>query len=942
MKHEKTALGRLLRLLLILSLAAAVLPSAQAAESGGQRTVKVAVLNNTTFADRDENGVWSGTDVEFMISVAQKAGFQVEFVDSSSDPDFLGNLDRGVYDIVADVAITPEREKQYLFTDESMGSINNTLAVRAADSRWDYGSIDQLSRMSVGVVSTYANNAHFRSWCAVHQVHPRIVEYENIDQMTAALQSGKIDGEVYSAPNGESYTSQFRTILKFLPEAYAFAFRKDDVALKNQVDAAISQILSVNIDYLTNLKNKYETQFRNNILPLSSEERAYIAGNPTVTVAVTADDSPYFEMAADGSESGILPDYYQLLADWTGLQFRYAVYPTYRKMLDAVETGKADAVGMYSGGLISAYQDGLSLTDAISSVSCILLTTPGTSLSGTASVAAVAKNAGSLRLGFHRLFPAAGLREYENAQDCLDAVRGGEADAALVGLYTATWLINQTSSSSLSIVPDAGLSYDICAAVREDDQTLCSILNKGIAATRSSFTGITTRDTMPQSGLKATISRIPPVMTFTAACVLLALVICLTWAILLLRRRQRERAAVLTAQAETELEKSRVAEMQKNAEARNSFFANISHDMRTPLNAILGFAALAEMDGTDEADRRSYIAKIRTSGTLLLDLINDTLTISKANSGKLELKLKPVRPRELFESIIVPIRQSAAKKNITFTADFGGALDRTVLADELSLQKILLNLLSNAVKYTPEGGRVSVRFFNDPPDGPDPESVLVVSDNGIGISPDFLPHVFDPFAQERRRGYESLGTGLGLSIVKQLVDLMGGTIQVQSEVGRGSTFTVRLHLAAAPSGETAEPGRPPVREGAAPVRRVLLCEDNALNREIAQALLKNEGISADAAEDGGEGVRLFAASGAGTYDAILMDLRMPVMDGYQATRAIRALNREDAKTVPIIAMTADAFEEDVQRCLEAGMNAHIAKPFDPETLYRTLSELSGR
>ena len=939
MKRAKTAraFGKLLLPLLVLSCFFwTVLSPAQAAGSRAQRTVKVAVLNNTTYADQDENGNWSGMDVELMINIAQKAGFDVEFVDSGSDPDFLGNLDNGTYDIVADVTVTPEREAKYLFTDELMG-ISNTLAVRADDNRWDYGDIDQLSKMKVGVLATYANNADFRAWCAKHRVTPQIVEYENLDLMTAALQSGAIDGEVYSAISGEDFTRYFRTIMKFLPETYGFAFRKDDVELKNEVDTATAQILAVNVDYLANLRNKYETQFKNNLLPLSAAEKDYISKNPELTVAVVSDDEPFYRTAADGSAAGIIPDYYALLAEWTGLRFRYDVCDSYQEMLAAVRAGRADIIGMYSNGLLSAYRDGLSPTDSISTVSCMLLTNPGTDVTKVGTVATITKTEGSLELGFERLFPDARLKDYKNAQACFAAVKNGKAGAALVGLHTATWLINQTNSTAYSVVPVSGISYELCAAVAADDQTLCTILNKGIAATRGSFTGITTRDTLPQDSLKTAISRIPPVMTAVVVGALLALVLVLIWAIVLLRRRQRERTAVLAAQAETEREKTRIEEMEKNAELRNSFFANISHDMRTPLNAILGFAALAEKEDLGETERREYIAKIHSSGQLLLDLINDTLTISKANSGKLELKPKPVRARDLFESIIVPIRASAAKKNITFTADTSGAMDRTILADELSVQKILLNLLSNAVKYTPEGGHVSLRLFNDPTAGPDPDSLLVVSDDGIGISPEFLPHVFEPFSQEKRRGYETVGTGLGLSIVKQLVDLMGGTIQVQSEPGRGTTFTVRLHFDEAKDEAAQALPRHQASISALAGRKVLLCEDNPLNREIAVALLQSEGISADTAADGREGVERFAGSAVGEYADILMDLRMPVMDGYEAARTIRAMDRPDAATVPIIAMTADAFEEDIQKCLDAGMNAHIAKPFDPETLFRTLA-----
>jgi signal transduction histidine kinase/CheY-like chemotaxis protein len=464
-------------------------------------------------------------------------------------------------------------------------------------------------------------------------------------------------------------------------------------------------------------------------------------------------------------------------------------------------------------------------------------------------------------------------------------------------------------------------------------------MNKGIAATKGDFIGIATKDTVPQNDLSTTISRIPPVITVSVVCVLLALVIGLLWAIIMLGRRQKERTAVLAAQAETEKQKALVAEIQKNTDDRNQFFANISHDMRTPLNAVLGFASLAQKDNISEETRKEYISKIQISGSLLLELINDTLTLSKANSGKLELDPEPVRGRELFESIIVPIRQEAEKRNVSFTADSSGTADRVIMVDKLKFQKILLNLLSNAVKFTPEGGHVNVRFYNEPDAVLD--SVIKVSDDGIGMDPEFLPHIFEPFTQEKQAGYESVGTGLGLSIVKQLVDLMGGTIQAESEKGKGTTFTVRLHFEQADGEDAADGSAVLTANKNLSGKNILLCEDNALNREISTALLKDKGVTVDTAENGREGVQKFMDSAPGTYDAVLMDIRMPVMNGIEAAKQIRLSDRPDAKSVPIIAMTADTFSDDIQKCLDAGMNGHLAKPVDPGKLYAALVSAIG-
>ena len=319
--------------------------------------------------------------------------------------------------------------------------------------------------------------------------------------------------------------------------------------------------------------------------------------------------------------------------------------------------------------------------------------------------------------------------------------------------------------------------------------------------------------------------------------------------------------------------------------------------------------------------------------------------MSRAESGRIELHPEPYPLAEFNQYIEAVITPLCTQKSLQFTVNKPQKELEVPVIDKARMNQILFNILSNAVKYTPAGGSIRYDIRASILQPGRMEIVHEVRDTGIGMSAEFQKRMFEPFTRENPDTDSRGGSGLGLAIVRRLVDLMGGSIAVQSAPGQGTDITLTFHSDSVKAAEAAaENHRTAVCSGMPELagKRLLLCEDNALNREIAQALLKNEGISADAAEDGGEGVRLFAASGAGTYDAILMDLRMPVMDGYQATRAIRALNREDAKTVPIIAMTADAFEEDVQRCLEAGMNAHIAKPFDPETLYRTLSELSGR
>jgi Signal transduction histidine kinase len=903
------------------------------AEAKTSHIVKVAVLNNSTYAYQDKNGVWRGSDVECMISIAQKAGLRIKFIDSSADPDFLANLDKGKYDIVADVVKTSARKSKYLFTDEIIGTTNSTLAVRADDERWSYGDIEQINKMKIGVIGSYANNEDFRAWCLKHNVSPDIREFKDIREMSAALEKGKIDGEIYTAGGGEKYTSKCMTIMKIMPESYYFAFRKNDVALKNKVDAAISQILSGDVDYFTKLKNKYETQFKSNILPFSGAEKKYISQHKTLLLGVVDNDEPFY--TSSGSDN-IIRDYYKLVSEYAGFKIKYKVYDTQEKMISAENSGKIDAIALYSDGVITAYQKGLALTDAYSSVSNILLAKRGSDGSKARKIAAKKSTIDSLNENIDDVFPDAELVGYESARDCFDAMENEKTDAMIIGLPSATWLINQTNSTAYSVIPVSGITTDLCGAVRADDQVLCSILNKSIVATRSNFTGISTKDTLPGNDIKAAISRIPPMIIIVVLVILLALVIGLVWALMMLKRRQKEHADMLAVRAEAKLQKMQADESRKSAEGKNEFFSNISHDMRTPLNAIIGFSELALKEDMSPK-LKQYMSNIQSSGRLLNDLIDDTLTISKAGSGKFEFNPEPVQPGDLFDSFLIPVRQAAEKKNIQLIVDMSEVRKRTVLIDKLCLQKVFLNLLTNAVKYTPEGGHIWLKMSCDPEGADDPDSLISVRDDGIGIDAEYLPHIFEPFSQENRPGYKAGGTGLGLSIVKQIVDQMGGTIDVASEKGRGTEFTVRLHFDEVKDTSAHEDPSKPACEINISGKNILLCEDNILNREIAAALLEEKGAAVTEAENGAEGLEIFAGSEEFEYDLILMDIRMPVMNGYEATEAIRALERKDAGSIPIIAMTADAFEDDKKKCRDAGMNAHISKPIDPDTMMSTIA-----
>jgi signal transduction histidine kinase/ABC-type amino acid transport substrate-binding protein/ActR/RegA family two-component response regulator len=915
------------------------IPAAAFAEETSPQTVKVGFYYDSDYFYRDKQGNYCGYDVEYLYELSKYTGWRYRYVRYDSFEDAYTALEAGKVDILPSLFYSEERAQKLLLSDYDMGSIYVTLVVSPTNSQFAYGDDTALKGKRVGILAGALDGKEYVRWEKLRGLNTENITMSSTKELLDALDRGELDAVAISYLGA---SSPYRIVNEFSPMKLHFGMPRDHTALMRQLNEAMGKIVIETPDFANSLYSRYYLANQKQTPIFTDYEKKYIASAKTLKVALPESNAPFSYVGSDGAIRGAVVDYYRYLAKLSGLTFSFKGYPNITQAVQAVQKGKADIAGSLVYDAVQATAEHVLLTNAYLDTAITQVTLRGTKEVKRAAVP-------TYLIGVYESRTAENdgvtVHKCETSAACMQALKNGTADSAVMSTYSANYYMNNGRAGSYNVTTLNGATYQVAAGLPfSADRTLYSILNRCIRFSNSTTMSelIVKHSQADNSSIHATINRIPQYWLAAIAAVMLCSVVILMILLMGLKRRQREKDAVAAQKLLVSQRESQLLAVERAAEEKNRFFSNIGHDMRTPLNAVLGFVRLAKDEEISEDQRRDYLEKIESSGNLLLDLINDTLTLSKGSSGKMELRPEPVNLELLKETVGTPVRTIAGEKGIALSLDESACRPRTVLADKLVLEKILLNLLNNAVKYTPSGGHIWVSVREEPLGGADPDTVISVRDNGIGISESYLPHLFEPFSQERQLGYESVGTGLGLSIVRQLVDLMGGTISVKSELGRGSEFIVRLHFP-----ETEEPVRPESAESGVDGRvlagrRVLLCEDNQMNREIAAALLTGKNMRVDAVENGLQGVERFSAAPSGTYDLILMDIRMPVMDGYEAAEKIRGLSHADAASVPIIALTADAFPEDILRAREAGMTAHLAKPIDPGRMFAVIAEaLSG-
>ena len=678
---------------------------------------------------------------------------------------------------------------------------------------------------------------------------------------------------------------------------------------------------------------------------LTGGEKSWLEEHGDIRMGFLNNDPAIFSMdETTGKLTGMLSEYVSYAKDCLGnqtLKFNIQDYDDYDEMLQALQNHEIDMIFYAGRNPDLAEKKGYTLTNTAWSYNLMAVTDEKNFDEGNVYTVAVPKEKEALKQQLTFSYPQWNLVDYDSFEEAAEMITNEKADCFLMGASQAMVYDNNRDFKSVPLTK----TMEACFAVKGGEGTLLSILNKTLKGMPS---GMLTSALAIYDSTADKVTFLDFVkdnmLAFFLATGFSALSIIVIILVLLRKARKAEAVAKLAANDTQKLNEKLEIALKKAEDAslaKTSFLNNMSHDIRTPMNVILGYAQLMEneLNGKDIPEALEHLEKLQQSGNLLLSIINNVLDMARIESGRMEIDENYCRIEDVWKSLFAVFDEKARKKNISLHYTMNVEHEH-VLTDVTKVKEILVNILSNAIKYTPAGGSVMVYVDELPCDESGCMIVRIrISDTGIGMSQDYLTKIFEAFTREKNTTKSKIaGTGLGMSIVKNYVDLLGGTIDVESELGKGSTFTVALKHRIAyeryyVKKHIEEPGTGnEILEG----RNILLAEDNDLNAEIAEAILEHAGLRIERVENGIQCVNRILKMPTGTYDMIFMDIQMPEMDGYKATQAIRNLPDKDKACIPIIAMTANAFAEDKRKTMEAGMNAHLSKPLNVPELMDTI------
>lgn len=924
-------------MLCLLLLLPALFPVKAAAETVPAKVVRVGSFEDT-FNYVNEKGIRKGYGYELLETLSGYTGWQFEYV-TCDWSDCFEKLKNGEIDILGGISYTPDRAEEMLFSDEPMGEEKYYLYADLSREDITASDFKTLNGQKIGVLMGAESEVMLTEWEEKYGLKTQHVNIANNEDVKQKLANHEIDCFVSLE---ESCWAELgiSTITRVGKSAIYYVLNKDRSDLKEELDNAMRALEDANPFYTADLYKRY---FSMDYTPiLTGEEKAWLKEHGAIRMGfLTGDSGVSTYNPSTGEITGTITDYIQFAKDCLGnqkLEFQMVGYDSKEAELDALKSGEIDMVFHFDQSPNLAEEYRVACTNTTWTSTMMAVTNKQHFNENQANRVAVPQNKLSLTRYIAVYYPQWEIVDCAAQEDAARLVKDGQADCFVTGVGSQENYSKKYDFYSV-LLPNPAKS---CFAVNSGNRHLLSILNKTIKAMPTNMlTGSLAM--YKSSSRKVTLSEFIRDNFFMVLLVSSIFVAVILLAILkLLRKARKAEAAARKAANDTQELNAKLQIAAENAEsanrAKSTFLFNMSHDIRTPMNAIIGYADLASRHSDDPAKLKKYMENIQVCGQNLLMLLNNVLDLARIENDKTEMEYSVSDIEKDFRNCLAMFRNQADSKGQTLTVTTQLPYPY-IYADIPHLTEVCTNLVSNAVKYTGAGGTIRCGVTQKPGEKEGwCDTVVTVADNGIGMSQEFQKHIFEPFERERTSTVSKVeGSGIGMGIVKRLVGLMGGTVEVESKIGVGSTFTVTIPCRIASEDEIqAKREINPSDQKCLCGTRILLTEDNDLNAEIATELLQEEGCTVDRAKDGVECVDMLEKAANGTYQLILMDVQMPVMNGYDATKKIRRMDDPQKANIPIVAMTANAFSEDKQVALDAGMNDHIAKPINMSVLVPTL------
>ena len=924
-------------MLCLLLLLPALFPVKAAAETVPAKVVRVGSFEDT-FNYVNEKGIRKGYGYELLQTLSGYTGWQLEYV-TCDWSDCFEKLKNGEIDIMGDISYTEDRTEEMLFSDEPMGEEKDYLYADLSREDITASDFKTLNGKKIGVLMGTEPEVMLTEWEEKYDLKTQHVNIANNEDAKQKLANHEIDCFVSME---ESFWTELgiSTITRVGSSDIYYAINKDRADIKEELDNAMRALEDADPFYTADLYKRY---FSMDYTPiLTGEEKAWLKKHGAIRMGfLTGDSGVSVYDPSTGELTGIITDYIRFAKDCLGnqeLEFQMVGYDSQKAELDALKSGEIDMVFHFDQSPNLAEEYRVACTNTTWTSNMMAVTNKEHFNETQANRVAVPQNKISLTRYLAVYYPQWEIVDCAAPEDAAKLVESGQADCFVTGTGSEGTYNKKYDFYSVPL-PSPAKS---CFAVNSGNGILLSILNKTIKAMPANM--LTASLAMYKSAArKVTLGefiRDNFVMVLLGSSIFVAGILL---AILkLLRKARKAEAAARKAANDTQELNAKLQIAAENAEsanrAKSTFLFNMSHDIRTPMNAIIGYADLASRHSDDPAKLKKYMENIQVCGQNLLMLLNNVLDLARIENDKTEMEYSVSDVEKDFRNCIAMFRNQADSKGQTLTVTTQLPYPY-IYADIPHLTEVCTNLVSNAVKYTGAGGTIRCGVTQKPGEKEGwCDTVVTVADNGIGMSQEFQKHIFEPFERERTSTVSKVeGSGIGMGIVKKLVGLMGGIVEVESKIGVGSTFTVTIPCRIASEEEVqAKRAADPADRESLRGTRILLTEDNDLNAEIATELLQEEGCTVDRAKDGVECVDMLEKAANGTYQLILMDVQMPVMNGYDATKKIRRMDDPQKANIPIVAMTANAFSEDKQVALDAGMNDHIAKPINMSVLVPTL------